>query len=76
MKRWFGWLYEIFPDLNFEVKRVLVRGWPWNTAGALEWVDRATATDGVPYVNEGTHVLRLRPPIWRAADIRALAIFW
>jgi ketosteroid isomerase-like protein len=60
MRRWFGWLYEIFPDLNFEVKRVLVRGRPWDTAVAIEWVDRATAADGVPYVNEGTHVLRLR----------------
>jgi ketosteroid isomerase-like protein len=60
MRRWFGRLYEIFPDLNFEVKRVLVRGWPWNTAVAIEWVDRAITADGVPYVNEGTHVMRLR----------------
>lgn len=59
MRRWFGRLYEIFPGLSFEVKRVLVRGWPWNTAVAIEWVDRASAADGVPYVNEGTHVLRL-----------------
>ena len=53
-------LYEIFPDLSFEVKRVLVRGWPWETTVAVEWVDHATPADSVPYVNEGTHVLRLR----------------
>ena len=60
MRRWFGRLYAIFPDLHFEVKRVVVRGWPWDTHVAVEWVDRATPTDGVPYVNEGTHFLRLR----------------
>ena len=60
MRRWFGRLYAIFPDLHFEVKRVVVRGWPWDTHVAVEGVDRATPTDGVPYVNEGTHFLRLR----------------
>lgn len=60
MRRWFGRLYEIFPDLDFEVKRVLIHGWPWDTVVAVEWVDRAITADGVPYVNEGTHVLRLR----------------
>lgn len=60
MRRWFERLYEIFPDLHFEVKRVLVRGWPWDTTVAIEWVDRATPPDGIPYVNEGTHVIRLR----------------
>lgn len=60
MRRWFGRLYEIFPDLRFEVKNVVVRGWPWDTSVAVEWVDRTTPADGVPYVNEGTHFLRLR----------------
>ena len=60
MRRWFERLYAIFPDLRFEVKRVLVRGWPWDTHVAVEWVDRATPPDGVPYINEGTHVMRLR----------------
>ena len=60
MRRWFGRLYVIFPDLHFEVKRVVVRGWPWDTHVAVQWVDRATPADGVPYVNEGTHFLRLR----------------
>ena len=38
---------------------MLVRGWPWRTVAIVEWVDRARPADGVPYVNEGTHVLRL-----------------
>lgn len=31
MRRWFERLYAIFPDLGFEVNRVLVRGWPWGS---------------------------------------------
>jgi ketosteroid isomerase-like protein len=60
MRKWFGRLYQIFPDLSFEVKRVLVRGWPWDTTVAVEWVDRAIPPDGVAYVNEGTHLMRLQ----------------
>ncbi len=56
--RWFARLYRLFPGLNFEVKRVLVRGWPWRTVAMIEWVDRARPADGLPYLNEGTHVLR------------------
>lgn len=60
MRRWFKRLYKVFPDLRFEVKGVVVRGWPWDTAVAVEWTDRAATADGVPYVNEGTHFIRLR----------------
>jgi ketosteroid isomerase-like protein len=60
MRRWFERLYAIFPDLRFGVQRVLVRGWPWDTLVAIEWVDRAIPPDGVPYINEGAHVMRLR----------------
>lgn len=58
LRRWFGRLYRLFPGLDFEVKRVLVRGWPWRTVAMIEWVDRARPADGLPYLNEGTHVLR------------------
>ena len=58
LERWFGRLFRLFPGLDFEVKRVLVRGWPWRTVAMVEWVDRARPADGVPYVNEGAHVLR------------------
>ena len=58
LERWFERLFRLFPGLDFEVKRVLVRGWPWRTEAMIEWVDRARPADGVPYVNEGCHVLR------------------
>ena len=67
--RWFERLYKLFPGLDFEVKRVLVRGWPWATVAMVEWVDRAQPADGLPYENKGTHVLRFS---WgRVVGIRA-----
>lgn len=60
LRRWFARLYAIFPDLRFEVHRVVVRGGPWDTTVAVEWTDRATPPDGLPYSNESMHVLRLR----------------
>ena len=69
LERWFERLFGLFPGLDFEVKRVLVRGWPWRTVAMVEWVDRARPADGVPYVNEGCHVLRFE---WgRLAGLRA-----
>ena len=60
MRRWFARLSTLFPHLRFEIKNILVRGWPWNTIIAIEWVDRTTLPDGNPYENQGTHWLRLR----------------
>jgi len=53
-------LHRLFPDLNFEVKRVVAKGWPWNTLVAIEWTDHGSAADGEPYENEGAHWIRLR----------------
>lgn len=60
MRRWFERLFRLFPSLQFEVKTIAVSGWPWDTVAAVEWVDRATPCDGVPYVNTGMHCVRLR----------------
>ena len=53
--RWFGRLFRLFPNPDFDVLRVASRGWPWNTWVAVEWIDRVTPREGSPYVNEGTH---------------------
>lgn len=58
--RWFERLYRLFPALSFEVRRVVVGGWPWNTWVAVEWVDRTQPLHGEPYTNEGAHWLRIR----------------
>ncbi len=60
MERWFERLYTLFPALRFEIKRVAVRGWPWDMWVGVEWVDGAEPRDGVPYANEGAHWIRLQ----------------
>jgi ketosteroid isomerase-like protein len=58
--RWLERLFRLFPDLNFEVKQVSVRGWPWDMSISVEWRDWGSAADGVPYENEGAHWIRIR----------------
>lgn len=60
LEQWFERLYRLIPEIEFEVLDVAVRGWPWNTAVAVEWTDRGRAADGTPYENEGAHWIRLR----------------
>jgi ketosteroid isomerase-like protein len=50
----------VFPDLQFEVKALVVKGWPWNTLAVVEWEDWANTRDGNGYRNQGVHVIRLR----------------
>jgi ketosteroid isomerase-like protein len=69
MRRWFERLGRIFPRHRMEVQDVAVRGWPWGTTVAIQWVNRAEPADGGAYYNEGVHVVRLR---WgKATDIHA-----
>ncbi len=60
MERWFERLYRLIPEIEFEVHDVAVRGWPWDTAIAIEWTDRGRGADGTPYENGGAHWIRLR----------------
>jgi ketosteroid isomerase-like protein len=60
LERWFERLYRLIPEIEFEVRDVAMRGWPWDTAVAVEWVDRGRAADGTPYENAGAHWFRLR----------------
>src|SRR5437588_2987624 len=58
--RWFERLHRLFPGHEFEVQRVVSRGWPWSTWVAVEWLARLTPLEGEPYANEGTHWIRIR----------------
>ena len=60
MELWFKRLYRLIPEIEFEVKQVSVRGWPWDMSVAVEWSDRGKSADGVAYENEGAHWVRLR----------------
>jgi ketosteroid isomerase-like protein len=59
MRRWFERVYLVFPDLNFEVHNIAVKGWPWDLWMAVEWIDRAQPRDGVPYSNQGAHWIHI-----------------
>jgi ketosteroid isomerase-like protein len=60
MERWFERVFRIFPDLNFDVKHVAVKGPPWDLWIGVEWVDRAQPQGGVSYENEGAHWMRIQ----------------
>lgn len=59
MRGWFERLFELFPGIRFEVRDVLVRGWPWRTR-AVVLVDVKTDVAGEPYRNEVAQTLELR----------------
>ena len=48
------------PRPQFEVKRVAVKGPPWDLKIAVEWRDWGHAADGVPYDNDGAHWIRIQ----------------
>ena len=60
MQRWFERLFVLFPEIEFEVHRIAVRGPPWDMQIAVQWSDRGKAGDGEPYENEGAHWIRIR----------------
>ena len=60
MRRWFERVLRLLPEIRFEVKKVAVRGWPWDTIVLVEWRDFGRAQDGEPYANDGAHAIRLR----------------
>jgi ketosteroid isomerase-like protein len=69
MTGWFERLFELFPEIRFEVADVLVKGWPWRTR-AVVLVDVRTDVAGEPYRNEVAQTIELR---WgRITRIRTL----
>jgi ketosteroid isomerase-like protein len=59
MRKWFQRLYILLPNLRFEIKEIVVNGFPWDTTVAVEWVDAATPADGSLYVNQGVHFIKI-----------------
>jgi ketosteroid isomerase-like protein len=57
---WFERLFRLFPDIQFEVRNILVKGWPWDTIAAVEWVDQVKTRDGNLHRNAGVHMIRFR----------------
>jgi len=57
---WYRRLRTLLPDLQFDIRSVVVRGMPWNTTALVEWRDRFTLRDGSARGNQGVHALRLK----------------
>jgi ketosteroid isomerase-like protein len=57
---WYQRLKTVFPDLQFDIQSLAVRGMPWNTVAMVEWRDRFALRDGTRRGNQGVHVLRLK----------------
>lgn len=69
LRAWFERLYRLFPDLNFEIRRMSVSGPAWDLTVVAEWIDRATPAGGGTYENHGVHVVRI---VWgKLASIHA-----
>ena len=67
-RQWFQRLFEVFPDIKFEITNLVVHGPPWNTWVTVEWNDRLTTKDGVTRANSGAHVMRFK---WtKATEVR------
>ena len=68
MARWFERVQRLVP-IDIEVRNVASRGWPWDTVASVEWVDRVRPAAGEPYLQHGSHWIRIR---WgRVTEIRA-----
>lgn len=51
---------RLFPGLHFDVRQVVVNGFPWNTNVAVRIAVRARLQDGSAYENDIVQLLRLR----------------
>jgi hypothetical protein len=59
-RAWYVRLFRIFPNLRFQLQNIVVSGWPWNTAVAVEWTDSYTLLNGETRSNAGVHFIRLK----------------
>ena len=57
---WFERLDRLFPGHDFEVHRVISRGWPWSTWVAVQWTAQLSPRKGSAYTNDGAHWIHLR----------------
>src|SRR5258705_51471 len=59
-RQWFERLFRLFPALRFQIREVVVKGWPWRTVVAVEWEAHVTPAVGPEYVNQAAHIIHIR----------------
>jgi len=65
---WYQRLGAIFPTMNFEIRRLLVNGSPWNTNAVVEVKESSTDRQGNRMFNDVALFIRIR---WgRATQLR------
>lgn len=64
-RTWYERLYRIFPNIYFDLKKVVVQGMPWDTTVLVEWNDSYTLLNGEKRANLGVHVIHFK---WAKAD--------
>ena len=60
IKCWYDCLPGALPGLSFEIKEIVMTGWPWATTLAVEWRDFRHTLDGQPFTDRGVHFMSLR----------------
>jgi ketosteroid isomerase-like protein len=68
VRLWYERFFRFFPDIEFTLKNVLMKGGPRKTTVVVEWEARATMPDGERYENQGIHILIIK--LGKAAGIR------
>jgi hypothetical protein len=57
---WYDRLKRLLPGLRFEVRSIVVGGWPWRTVALVSWTDHFSLPDGSAGSNQGVHEFELR----------------
>ena len=64
-RQWYERLFRIFPNIHFDLKAVVVQGWPWDTTVTIEWDDSYILLNGERRWNCGVHIVHFK---WAKAD--------
>jgi ketosteroid isomerase-like protein len=60
VRQWYQRFFRFFPDIEFTLRNVLMKGGPWKTTVVVEWDAKATMPDGQAYDNQGIHILVIK----------------
>jgi ketosteroid isomerase-like protein len=65
LRRWWSRCYRLLPDVTFDVREVLVKGWPWSTTVATRIKVSGPLPDGSTYTNDVMQFMHMK---WAKVD--------